>query len=88
MFDSRQLTEEGYQAQTCNQLANQLSDDTIATTRWLTSLQGHMTRSGVVPGSLMNLLSSILVMVPDTGVSTLAVDRLVDIAKHDVPKVI
>ena len=42
----------------------------------------------MVPSSLINLLSSILVMVPGADVSTLAVDRLVDIARQDVAKVL
>ena len=87
-FDNRQLTGEGYQAQTCSQLANQLSGDSMATIRWLTALQGHLARSAVVPGSLTNLLASVLMVVPDTAVSNLAVDRLVDIARQEVAKVL
>ena len=46
-----------------------------------------MLRLTSVPGTLANLIASMLVMRMDTDVARLAVDRLVDIARQDVTKV-
>ena len=87
IIDNRQVTEDGYQAHVCTRLARHLSADSKSAVDWLTSLQGHLLRPTTVPSPLINLLASVLVMEPDTDVSKLAVDRLVDVARWDVSKV-
>ncbi|KAK3602758.1 hypothetical protein CHS0354_027755 [Potamilus streckersoni] len=82
-LDEQQMTEDGYKSKLYTRLALLFNGDRSAAKSWLSKLQPHLQSLTSVPMTLTNLVSSMLVVFEDTDISSLALHRLLDIAKQD-----